>query len=328
MINAFEPINNMENTQNILYSCVTCNYNCDTKGNLKRHLLTVKHAKLLNNKDKLACECGKQYLHAASLYKHKKKCVAIESVKPELDVRLLDASLITEIKHEIKNILLEHIQLSDKQIQLSDEREEKLIKQNLELHNMLVEQNEKLIELASKPNVINNTNNNTNFNLNFFLNEDCKNAINLKDFLESMSLTFTDLEETGRLGYVGGISQIIFNKMNEMDVHTRPMHCTDLKRETIYIKDNDIWEKDSDAKVKLAKFVTSVANKNERMLPAWVEQHPACRDASTDECDDYLNIARGVIGSYEIEEDIKKVVKNVIKNVVVDKSKVKRVPNV
>jgi hypothetical protein len=190
---------------------------------------------------------------------------------------------------------------------------------------MLLEQNKQLIECASKPNTINNTinNNNTNFNLNFFLNETCKNAINLKDFIKNMQLDVTDLEETGRLGYADGISRIIFNKMGELNINERPMHCTDFKRETVYIKDNDVWEKDNSTNDRLSKFVSSVANKNERLLPAWVEEHPACRDASTEECDKFLKIASGVIGSYEIKEDINKVVKNVIKNVVVDKTKMR-----
>jgi hypothetical protein len=319
MINAHKPIAIIEHDTHFLYTCVTCNFKCDIKSKYNRHLSTAKHTNLLNNKDKLSCECGKLYLHIGSLYNHKKKCNPVKLEK--------DSPILFELIQKNQEYTLELIEQTNEK---TKEQTQELIKQNLELKNILVEQknilieqNEKIIELSSKPNIINNNNNTTNFNLSFFLNEDCKNALNIKDFLTSITLNVNDLEETGRLGHVGGITRIILDKMAELNINQRPMHCTDLKRETLYIKDNDIWEKDNSTNDKLAKFVSSVANKNARLLPAWVEQHPNCRDAANQECDDYLKIAASVLGSYEIEDDVNKVVKNVIKNIVVDKIKVK-----
>jgi hypothetical protein len=306
------------NNKTFLYTCVTCNFNCDKKTNYNKHLLTTKHAKLLINEDKLLCNCGKRYLHSGSLHNHKKKCTALTSI---INTNMVNVSentpILIELIKQNQEQTIELIKQNQEQMQKAEEREQKL-------HDIVVDLSEKINEMASKPNVINNNNNTTNFNLNVFLNEDCKNALNLKDFLTSITLNVNDLEETGRLGHVGGITRIILDKMAELDIHSRPMHCTDLKRETLYIKDNDVWEKDNITNDKLAKFVSSVANKNERLLSAWVEQHPNCRNAANQECDDYLKIAASVLGSYEIEDDVNKVVKNVIKNVVVDKRKVTR----
>jgi hypothetical protein len=200
-----------------------------------------------------------------------------------------------------------------------------LLKQNKELH-------EQIIEMSKEPKIINNithnnisnSNNTTNnqFNLNMFLNEECKNALNIMDFVRSLNLTVEDIEETGRLGYVGGMTRIFVNALKDMDVKMRPIHCTDIKRETVYVKDQDTWEKDNSDKNKLKTALKQVARKNLQMLPEWQEQNPDFRILDTPENQQYMQISLSSLGAYSDEESQKqedKILKNVLKEVVIDK---------
>ena len=200
-----------------------------------------------------------------------------------------------------------------------------LLRQNKELH-------EQVIEMSKEPKIINNitnnnisnSNNTTNnqFNLNVFLNEECKNALNIMDFVRSLNLTVQDIEETGRLGYVGGMTRIFVNALKDMDVKMRPIHCTDIKRETVYVKDQDTWEKDNSDKNKLKTALKQVARKNLQMLPEWQEQNPDFRILDTPENQQYMQISLSSLGAYSDEESQKqedKILKNVLKEVVIDK---------
>jgi hypothetical protein len=175
----------------------------------------------------------------------------------------------------------------------------------------------------SKPQfVINNTTNNQ-FNLQVFLNEQCKDALNIMDFVNSLQLQVKDFEATGRLGFVEGISRIIVNGLKQIDVHKRPIHCTDVKRETLYIKDQDLWEKANPDKNKLKRAVNIVAQKNLRQLPKWQEENPQCVDINAKENEEYLHLSLAALGGRTPEEDAKymdKIVRNVLKEVVIDKS--------
>jgi hypothetical protein len=215
-----------------------------------------------------------------------------------------------------------------------------LIKQNKELQNTLIEQsaaimeqNTKLVEITSKGQTnINNTNsnnttNNNQFNINFFLNEQCKNAINIVDFLNSLQVQIQDLEKTGKLGYVEGISSIFLKGLRELNVYQRPIHCTDLKRETVYVKDNDTWEKDNADKTKLKNAIKLIAKKNLKTLPKWQEENPDFITLDTKENDDYLKIALNSLGGQDEEENEKftgKIIRNVLKDVVIDKTEIAR----
>jgi hypothetical protein len=200
-----------------------------------------------------------------------------------------------------------------------------LLRQNKELH-------EQVIEMSKEPKIINNithnnitnSNNTTNnqFNLNMFLNEECKNALNIMDFVRSLNLTVQDIEETGRLGYVGGMTRIFVNALKDMDVKMRPIHCTDIKRETVYVKDQDTWEKDNTEKNKLKTALKQVARKNLQMLPEWQQQNPDFRILDTPENQQYMQISLSSLGAYSDEESQKqedKILKNVLKEVVIDK---------
>ena len=213
---------------------------------------------------------------------------------------------------EIQNVLIEQ----NKRLQ------DKL----LEKDNVLIEQNNKLFELAKNQsvtnNTINNTTNNTQFNLNFFLNETCKDAMNIADFVNSLQVQIADLEKTGKIGYVEGISGIFLRGLRELDYTMRPIHCTDLKRETVYVKDENSWEKDDDEKAKLKLAIQKIARKNMRTLPKWQEENPDFRILDTNENNDYLKIALNSMGGQDDEQHekyIKKIMKNVLKEVIIER---------
>ena len=202
-----------------------------------------------------------------------------------------------------------------------------LIRQNQEFKNMLLDQNQKMMELVQSQSVIQTTNNNTTnnnnqkFNLNFFLNTTCKDAINMTEFIQNMEVQMSELENIGHNGYVAGMTELILTKLKGLDVSKRPMHCTDLKRETVYIKDKDRWDKDNADKGQLRRAITLVAKKNYGKTLEWREQNPECMVIGSEKYDFCFNMMRNVLGDFE-EEQIKldnKVIKNLAKEVVVDR---------
>jgi hypothetical protein len=294
----------LEENDEVKFKCEYCDYVTCKKNNLNKHFLSQKHiitSKYFEAQKKVAapypvCVCGKTYKHRQSLHTHRKTCavVAAELVTP-----------VTEPMNLSSDVLME------------------LIRQNKDLQNVLVEQNNKIMEM-SKPRqvVINNTTNNQ-FNLQVFLNEQCKDALNIMDFVNSLQLQVKDFETTGRLGFVEGISRIIVNGLKQIDVHKRPIHCTDVKRETLYIKDQDLWEKANPDKNKLKQAVNMVAQKNLRQLPKWQEENPDCTNINAKENETYLQLSLAALGGRTPEEDAKymdKIVRNVLKEVVIDKS--------
>jgi len=190
-----------------------------------------------------------------------------------------------------------------------------LIKENSEMKKMMME----VIK-----NGTHNTNNSHNktFNLQFFLNEQCKDAMNISDFVNSIQLQLEDLEETGRLGYVDGISRVVIKNLDDMNTHKRPIHCSDSKREILYIKDNDQWIKDNENKDTMIKMIKQVANKNMRQIPEWVKAHPDCLDSDSKQNDKYLKIvSNSMSGSTKEEQknNINKIISKVAKEVYINK---------
>jgi hypothetical protein len=237
------------------YICSYCNYNTNIKSNYDKHLLSEKHKKKSNGEpkeNKYTCSmCNKEYLNYNALWKHKKHCFINNEREPEpLNNTFTpfnnDGSYNSVIPEFFMEVLKE-----------SKELQNVLMEQNKELQNKLLEQNKEyhkeIIELTKKQgnNTINSHNtNNNHFNLQFFLNETCKDAMNIVDFVNSLKLTLEDFETTGRLGFVDGISRIIIKELKKLNTEKLPIHCTDLKRETVYIKDNNIWEKENEDKRK------------------------------------------------------------------------------
>jgi hypothetical protein len=257
----------------------------------------------LNNKIGFVCQCGNTYKWKQGLSKHKKNCSQIVSNKIE----------DSEIKM-LTNLVLE------------------VVKQNSETQKQNQELTNKLVEIC-KVNSINNTqiinnsntNNNSNntFNLNMFLNETCKDAMNIMDFVDSLKLQLSDLEEVGKLGFVEGISNIILKNLKALDVTERPIHCADKKREIIYVKDDNKWEKENDQKLKIRRAIKKVAYKNERLLSQFKEKYPGCNYSESQYSDQYSKLVIEALGGNNNNdfENENKIIRRIAKEVVIDKTK-------
>ncbi len=303
------------------YSCEKCNFYTTNISNYNAHLLTKKHTSNVSdepaNPKIYNCKnCNKEFLNSSGLWKHNKKCQSKENLNNQNDN---SSNLTNEMIFEV--------------LKNSKELQKFLMEQNnklMEQHTVSMEQNNKLMEIVKTNSVgINNSNNNSNnttnnqFNLQFFLNETCKDAMNITDFVNSLQITTQDFENTGKVGFIEGITQIIINRLNSVDTTKRPMHCTDAKRETLYIKDDNVWNKDSEDKAKFKKVVNQVANKNLQQLNRWKDEHPDCINLDTPDNIDFRKYYRVALGGASNEEDDKffeKIKRNVLKEIVVDKS--------
>ena len=292
-----------------IFQCESCDYNCSKNSDWNKHLLTSKHKKatestnnIAKNADSYCCEnCQKKYKDRTGLWRHKKKCIQTpENLKEQDQVPDLNQSMIVEIIKQNQSIMME----------------------NKEFKELIIEQNKQLLALAKKPsNITNNTMNNS-FNMNLFLNETCKDAMNLTDFVESLQLTLKDLENTGKLGYEESISQIFIKGLKQLDLSKRPIHCTDTKREKLYVRDKDVWEKDQE-KERIRKAVRKIANKNVNQIVNWIEANPDSQNYESKKNDQYLNIVlKSTGGSTKEEEEkrINKVISSIAKHVEIDKN--------
>jgi hypothetical protein len=290
------------------FYCNFCDYGTSKKSSFAEHLLTDKHKKQAFGDGLLTkvpaflpflpflnfnCEkCSKQYQSRNGLWKHKKKCS--ENIE----------------------------QMNDCETELSDK----------ELIKILIKQNNKLMDViqsgtnnTNNSNNINNTNNSNNktFNLQFYLNETCKNAMNIADFVNSIKPQISDLEATGRLGYVEGVSNIILNNLKSIDSRERPIHCSDYKREIIYIKDNNEWTKETEDKPILTNAIKIIANENIKNISEWKKEHPNCTNSDSKQNNLYLKIVSNSMSGSSAEESYKnitKIINNVAKQVIIDKT--------
>jgi hypothetical protein len=269
-----------------MFICEPCDFKCCKKGDYNRHLLTLKHKNQQKSTDftskNIACECGRIYKERSGLWRHRKVCSYFE---------------------DEKNIINEDLVVQ-------------LLKQNSELQKSL-------IELSKEKTITNNnTNNSHNKTFNFFLNETCKDALNISDFVSSIKPTLEDLEYTGRQGYVAGISNIIIKKLNSLEEYIRPIHCCDSKREILYIKENDEWNKESDEKPILTKAIKLVANENIKNIKEWQKINPHCTDSDSQKNNLYLKIVSNSMCGLDKEEtnkNMNKIISNVVKEVIIEK---------
>lgn len=244
------------------YICEKCNFICIKKSNYEKHLLTAKHnlATFSNKKmpknaaaEPVTCICGKTYKDRSGFWRHKKKCLFVNNQINEDEL-----SCIEENNTSNKNI-------SD--IEYKD-MIHKLIEQNKELQTMLIEQTNNyrkdMTQIIPK---IGNTTNNNQFNINIFLNEQCKDAINMSEFIESIKLTIEDVSEISNNGQTKGMANLIVDKLNSLDVLKRPVHCSSISNETIYIKDENIWQKEEEDKPKLKHVLDELTKKTIKTLP-------------------------------------------------------------
>jgi hypothetical protein len=320
------------------FYCEICEYKTRNKKDYNKHILTAKHEKnvlltnigtsLTNTKSEPnqsnMCElCNKCYGSRVGLWYHKKKCSVIKDT-----VLTVNGVIENKNDEEMKVSITNNIPIGVimEVIKQSKELQNVLIEQNKELQNKLLEQNaehhKQLVELAKKPSMVNSNNTNNQFNLNFFLNETCKNAMNIQDFIQSIKLTTQDFETTGRLGFVDGISRIFINELKRLEVERRPLHCTDVKRETVYVKDNDTWEKENLEKKKLKWAINSIAQLNLNQVQEWQQEYPECRENNTTANTHFNKMAMVALGGFGDDEETKfrdKIMKNVLKEIVVSK---------
>ena len=281
------------------FICVDCDYKCSKNSEWMRHLITRKHISLTDLTEKTPqhnCEnCKKKYKTREGLWYHNKKCIIGE--KLEQSNKIDNSDKIDDVK-SLSNMVIE------------------LVKTNNELQKTLAEVCRKI-----QPTVINTTNsNNKTFNLQFFLNEQCKDAMNIMDFVNSVTLQLSDLESVEKLGYVEGISNIMIQKLNEMDIYKRPMHCSDLKRETMYVKDKDKWEKDDNDHAILRKAIKYISKKNSDLLAKWSNKHPASKNIESHVNEQYMRLIKQAMGGCgEIIDNEDKIIKRIAKMMTIEK---------
>jgi len=292
------------------FVCESCDFFTCNKKDFDRHNKTIKH-KINQNQPKsthftpknpIACACGKIYKDKSGLWRHKKNCKMDDSENTIQTAESIDISINKIDKEELILMLIK--------------QNSELIKETSEFKNMMME-----VIKNGTHNTTHTNSHNKSFNLQFFLNETCKNAMNITDFVDSLQLQLSDLENVGEIGYIEGISNIIIKKLNTLDITERPIHCTDKKRETMYIKDEDKWEKEDENKAKMHKMVKKVANKNINLISEFQKLHPEYRKCASRVSDQYNKIVIESMGGkgdndYEKEE---KIIKNVAKEVFVDK---------
>ena len=282
------------------FECEKCAFKCSKKSNYDNHIMTLKHknaidvaqnATGLETKNAKCPFCEKNFNHSSSMYRHKKECKG---------------------KNETPNT------------NNNDKLVEYLMKENSELKHMIIDVSKNINPSNTQNNhSFNNSNShNKTFNLQFFLNETCKDAMNIMDFVESVKLQLSDLEKVGEIGYVDGISNIIVKNLNALDETKRPVHCTDTKREVLYIKDDNKWEKEDNDKKKIRKLIKKVADKNSRLIPKFKEEHPDCGKSVSKYSDQYNKIiveAMGGSGDNDQEKE-DKIIKKIAKEITIDKT--------
>jgi len=335
-----------------IYNCAACDYNARNRKDFKKHLETNKHNKNAMDYNltqtigptinplvstsvgtivgtsvggtsvkPYLCKCGKTYTGRGGLWNHKKSCSVSAACSKIINENQTVAEFLNNnmIDNSVMNTFVT------------------LIKQNQEFKELMVEQAKQLKDIQKKlkkvsktKNIICNNNNNNNsnnnttnnsFNLNVFLNETCKDAVNMVDFVKSLRVQLSDLEETGKLGYSNGMSRIFVNGLKDMDVHKRPIHCSDLKRETLYIKEDNVWEKDNEEKDMIKQAIRKIEQKNIQQIPVWVKAHPNCIKSHDRENTRYLTMVMQSTGGLnpDDETNVTKIITTIAKETVISK---------
>jgi hypothetical protein len=308
------------------FVCEKCDYITYRKKDFNKHLLTMKHfvnaqqcnydnydvnyldtfkkSQIIHQDKNYTCICGKIYMDNSGLWRHKKKCtILIVDQKSENPYEPVEPKTEEKLPENF-----------DKELLIIQ-----LLKQNQELQQSLIELAKKSVNITT-----NNTNNSHNktFNLQIFLNEECKDALNISEFVSSIKVELEDLEATGRLGYIEGVSRIMNKNLKELDINKRPIHCSDIKREVLYIKNDDQWTKEEENKPILKKAIKQVAFENIKQISEWRKMHPGCTDSESRKNDLYLKIVGNSMSGLTTEEQMKnidKIISKVAKEAVIDK---------
>ena len=305
------------------FYCEKCYFECSKKKDWDRHISTRKHTNVdlcLPKKPQKApkqyiCECGKSYSYKQSIFVHRQKCPIINSDMSENES-------ITSNSNTICNNDLIEKQMLIAENENKNEIILKLLNQNNELQQHVINLCKSNNTITN--NIINNVNsNNKTFNLQLFLNEQCKDAMNIMDFVDSLSLQLSDLENVGRLGFVEGLSNIIVRNLKELDITKRPVHCSDSKREVLYIKDENKWEKENEENVKLKKAIKQIAHKNCKLIPEWKQKNPDCINSKSTKSDEYNKIViESMGGTLDNENELNeaRIIKKIAKEVFIEKN--------
>jgi hypothetical protein len=298
-----------------LFICDYCNYKCSNKKDYNKHLATAKHKMLtnankkipknpqMNSGNKWVCDCGKIYKQQPSLIRHKKTCSVVINNEPNNE----DSNLILKIAEQQEEI--NRLKVKQKEEELEFKNRE------IEIYKDALKEMSKSSSVSIAGNQINNTTN--NFNLNFFLNDTCKDALNLTDFIDSLRVQLEDLEYTTDNGHIKGITNIFRTALCNMEETKRPVHCTDLKREVLYIKDNDEWYKD-DNKELMKCAVIKVVDKNISNQMEWLDNHPDVLTPGSKDSNRYVKMMDASLGKGD-EPEQHKIMKNIMKDVIIDK---------
>ena len=310
------------------FNCEKCKIDTNNKKDYNKHLLTRKHIKLGNQKPigdnslekspLLECsKCNKTYESRSGLWKHQKTCNLTDNKSEHIIIT-------TPVVHQTESI---HLHIIEKSSNESNESNDIKILSNLVLE--LVKSNtdlqKQMIDMCKNNNITNshnnyNNNNNKTFNLQFFLNEQCKDAMNINEFVNSFDLQISDLESVGELGYVDGISKIVLDKLNSMDVYKRPMHCSDAKRETIYIKDANLWTKEMPGNPKLRQAIKNISFNNMKLVYNWSNAYPESLNNQSRLNDTYIKLVlQSSGGSGPILDSENKIMRRIAKEIVIGK---------
>lgn len=292
------------------FICEKCDFTCCRLSEWNIHILRPKHINrafgtkknLQTIKINCVC-CDRNFVTQSGLWKHRKVCK----------------------KHNNDNIYSQDVNCDANTINNNDVILN-LLKQNQEFKDLIIDQNKQLVlqnkqllELAKEQKIIVNTTTNNKFNMNFFLNEQCKDAINIMDFINSLQMNINDLDIIGKIGYSEGISKIFIRGLKELDIFKRPIHCCDLKREIIYVKDQNLWEKENEEKEKLKMVIKHIADKNIKQIPDWIKKNPEYNDYDTKKHLEYIKILGESMNCYTDAND-NKIIKNVSKEIVICKN--------
>jgi len=299
------------------YVCELCDYVTSNKKDFAKHKATDKHKMrekpntiYIKNpqisKNSFDCKCGKKYKHNSTLSAHKKKC--------------------TYFVKDTNNIINDIVDTKEKP---QEDMIEILVKDNIDIKHLMLELmksntdlQKQMLEVCKNSNnsIIHNNSHNKTFNMQFFLNEQCKDAMNIMDFVNTFQLDYSDLERVGEVGYVEGMSNIIIQKLNELDIYKRPIHCSDAKRDTMFVKDQNVWEKENGNNDRLRLAIRYITKKNTDMLLSWCESHPGSCDSDNYLNDIYIEMVRQAMGGGNMEENENKIMKRIAKVVLIDKN--------
>ena len=318
-----KKINNVKVSENIdsnkkdqkssHFVCEKCSFETSRKSQFDRHLLTSKHTRItkdnkMDNKkvpNIYSCICGNKYNYLSGLCKHKKKCSFLNNNQEEKE------EYVNNDTQALTKLVLEVVKSNNE-----------LQKQNQEFQQKMIESFQEVCKNSTNNNSITNSNinsHNKTFNLQFFLNETCKNAMNISDFVDSIKLQLSDLENVAKIGYVEGLSKIIIKNLKALDVTERPVHCSDSKRDTMYVKDEDKWEKENENNHKVLKAIEDIANKNSKMVKEWKIKNPECSSSKSFKADVYSHIMIQAVCSNN-DANNNKILKKIAKEVTIDKS--------